>query len=81
VARFNSSLINAGTFKINGSTLETRADVALVPKFTDGSATFRYSFSRDTLVLTGMSVLSPDGVLHPVYAGGGHIVNKLVRAR
>lgn len=80
VARFNASLVNAGTFKVSGSTLETHADVALIPKFTGGIATFLYSFSKDTLVLTGTSVLSPDGMLHPVYAGGGHIVNKLVRA-
>jgi hypothetical protein len=80
VARFNSSLMNAGTFKISGSTLETHADIALVPKFTGGIATFRFSFSRDTLVLNGTGVGSVDGVQAPIYASGGHVVNKLVRA-
>jgi virginiamycin A acetyltransferase len=38
------------------------------------------SMSGDTFILTGTNVLSVDGVQHPVYAGGGRIVNKLVRA-
>lgn len=81
IARFNASLFNGGTYKISGSVLETRADVAQVPMFTSGSATFRMAFSADTLVLTGINVVSVDGVQHPLYAGGGHVVNKLVKAR
>jgi hypothetical protein len=81
VVRYNQSLINAGTYTISDSLLVTRADFALVPKFVGGSATFRYVLSADTLTLTGLSVLSSDGILHPTYASGAHGVNKLVRVK
>jgi hypothetical protein len=81
IARFNQTLINAGTYSTSDSLLVTHAEFAWAPKFTGGSATFRYTFSRDTLVLTGVSVVSTDKVLHPTYAGGGHIINKLVKAQ
>jgi hypothetical protein len=81
VARFNQSLINAGTYTLSDSLLIMHASFALSPKFIAGTATFRYMLSGDTLTLTGVSVLSADGVLHPTYASGAHGVNKLVKAK
>ncbi len=52
VSRFNQSLINSGTYKFSDSLLVTRAEFALVPKFVNGTASFRYNFSGDTLILT-----------------------------
>ena len=81
VIRFNQTLVNAGTYTITDSVLETSAEFALSPKFVKGTASFRYFFSGDTLILIGIHVLSPDGVLHPMYAAGSHGVNKLVRIK
>ena len=81
VARFNQTLINAGTYTVSDSLLITHAQFALTPKFTNGTATFRCTLSGDSLTLTGLSVVSADGVLHPIYAGGAHIVNKLVKVQ
>jgi len=81
VARFNQTLINAGTYTISDSLLITYAEFAMSPKFVGGSATFRYKMSGDSLFLIGRNVLSADGMLHPIYTSGAHIVNKLVRIK
>ena len=81
VVRFNSTLINAGTYEFADSHLVTHAQFALQPKFVGGSATFRVIMSGDTLVLSGTNVLAADNTQHPTYAAGAHIVSKLVPAR
>ena len=81
VARFNSSLVNTGRYTVTGSILEMHPQLALYPKFVGGTASFRYSFSGDTLVLTGITVESPDGVRLPLYVQGGHTVSKLIRVK
>jgi hypothetical protein len=81
VARFNSSLVNAGTYKVTNSLLVTHALFALAPKFVGGEATFRYESKGDTLILNGVNVLSADSVPLPFYENGGHIITTLVRVK
>ncbi|GGD71099.1 hypothetical protein GCM10011514_39000 [Emticicia aquatilis] len=77
--RFNQSIINTGTFELKDSILTTKALLAMNPMFVNGLAKFKCSFSGDTLILTGLSVTSSDKIPHPIYAGGSHIVNKLLK--
>jgi hypothetical protein len=81
LARMNQSIVNTGTYQVKDSILTTRASFAMNPLFVNGLAKFKCSFSRDTLILTGLSVSSSDNISHPVYAGGSHIVSKLVKMR
>jgi hypothetical protein len=79
VNRFNQSIVNTGTYKTDKSILTTKANFAMNPMFTNGTATFNCSLLKDTLILTGTSVNSVDGVKHPAYANGQYFVNKLVK--
>jgi hypothetical protein len=81
LSRFNQSIINTGTFELQDSILTTKATFAMNPMFTNGLAKFKCSFRGDTLILTGLSVYSSDKVPHPIYAGGSHIVNKLLKIK
>lgn len=81
LSRFNQSLVNAGTFELKGDQLAMHADYAQNPMFVGGTARYRCSMAGDTLVLTGLSVNAVNEVPNPVYANGGYIVTKMVRAR
>ena len=80
--RFNQSIINTGTFTLKDSILTTNAIFAMTPMFSNGGvAKFRCSFSGDTLVLKGLSVVSSENIAHPAYANGLYFVSKLLRIR
>lgn len=79
ISRFNNVLVNSGTYEMKGSLLTMHARFALVPMFVNGEAKYTYHFSGDTLVLRGLDVSSEAHVSHPVYAGGGYIITKLMR--
>lgn len=79
LARINQSIVNGGTYELNDSILTTKASFAINPMFVNGIAKFKYAFTEDTLVLTGISLFSSDNIPHPLYASGAHIVNKLVK--
>jgi hypothetical protein len=80
--RFNQSIINTGTFTLKDSTLTTKSIFAMTPMFSDGGvAKFKCSFSGDTLILRGLSVVSSEKISHPAYAGGLYFVSKLLRNR
>jgi len=81
LSRLNQTIVNDGTFELVDSILYTKAVFAMNPMFVDGLAKFKCSFNGDTLILTGVSLASSENILHPVYAGGSHIVNKLVSAK
>ncbi|MFN8288837.1 MAG: hypothetical protein U0U70_01145 [Chitinophagaceae bacterium] len=81
LARANQSIVNAGSYTMNGETLQTKALFAMSPMFVNGTATFTCSFKNDILILSGSNVISSDNVPNPVYAAGSHIVNKLVRTQ
>lgn len=77
--RFNQSIINTGTFTLTDTILTTKATFAMNPMFTDGLAKFKCSFSGDTLILRGLSVVSSENIPNPVYARGSYFVSKLLR--
>ena len=78
--RFNQSIINTGTFTLKDSILTTNAVFAMTPMFSDGGvAKFKCSFSGDTLILKGLSVVSSEDIAHPAYANGSYFVSKLLR--
>jgi hypothetical protein len=80
--RFNQSIINTGTFTVKDSILITKAVFAMTPMFSNGGvAKFRCSFSGDTLILRGLSVVSSDNISHPAYANGSYFVSKLLRMK
>lgn len=79
LTRFNQSIINTGTFELKDSILTTKANMAMSIMFTNGIAKFKCSFSGDTLVLRGLSVVSSENIAHPAYANGTHFVSKLVK--
>jgi hypothetical protein len=79
LTRFNQSIINTGTFELRDSILTTKANMAMSVMFTNGVAKFRCSFSGDTLVLRGLSVVSSENIAHPAYANGAYFVSKLVK--
>ena len=80
--RFNQSIVNTGTFELKDSILTTKATFAMTPMFSNGGvAKFKCSFSGDTLILRGLSVVSSDNISHPAYAGGSYFVSKLLRVR
>jgi hypothetical protein len=79
--RLNQTIVNSGTYVIKDSILTTKALFALNPMFVNGIARFKCSFNKDTLVLTGLGVFSPDNIPNPLYANGLHIVNKLVKIK
>ena len=78
--RFNQSIINTGTFTLKDSILTTKASFAMTPMFSNGGvAKFKCSFSSDTLILRGLSVVSSENIAHPAYANGSYFVSKLLR--
>ena len=80
LSRFNQSIVNTGTFTLKDSILTTKAIFAMTPMFSDGGvAKFKCSFSGDTLILRGLSVVSSENIAHPAYANGLHFVSKLLR--
>lgn len=79
LARMDKTIINTGTYDLKGTLLTTRANLALNPMFTNGTATFACSLAKDTLVLTGLTVVSANNIPNPVYAGGAHFVTRLVK--
>lgn len=81
LSRFNQSVINAGIFDIQDSTLTTKAEFAMHPMFTKGMAEFKCSFIKDTLILKGIKVVSPENIANPVYARGSYFVSKLVKIK
>lgn len=81
LARMNQTIVNTGTYHQKGSLLTTKASFGLNPMFTNGTATFSCSMSKDTLVLKGLSVFSAGQIAHPVYASGAHFVTRLVKTK
>jgi hypothetical protein len=80
--RFNQSIINTGTFTLKDSILTTKAELAMTSMFSNGGvAKFKCSFSGDTLVLRGLSVVSSENIAHPAYANGLYFVTKLVKKK
>jgi len=79
VARFGSVIVNAGSYRLNGSQLDARPLFALAPEFVGGEGVFSYAFTADTLDLTWRRSVAFDGLEYP--SRGTVTLLRLVRAR
>jgi hypothetical protein len=78
VARFSSLIVNAGSYRLDGSRLDAKPLFALAPEFVDGEGVFSFAFAADTLDLTWEQSIAFDGLEYP--SGGTVILLRLVRA-
>jgi hypothetical protein len=78
IKRFNSLIINSGTYEIEGSTITMYPVVARIPDLMGGKQIGEYHIENDTMQLKLVDEYSFDGVQAPWVAGGG-ITLTLVR--
>ena len=78
IKRFNSLIINSGTYEIKDSTLTTYPVVARIPELMGGEQLCEYRLESDTMWLKFVDEYSFDGIQAPWVASGG-IVLTLVR--
>jgi len=79
IERFDSLVVNAGTYETEGNTLIAHPVVARIPEFMGGKFICEYHVERDSMILKFVDEYSFDGVQAPWVAGGG-ITLTLVRA-
>lgn len=77
--RYNSLLVNSGTYSIEDSILEIQPIFALVPEFVGGIGKFDYALYNDTLELDWKVILSTDSVPDPYTSQGYHFKYEFVR--
>ena len=78
IERFDSLVVNSGTYKVDGSTLTTHPIVARIPDFVGGKLICDYRIENDIMQLKFLDEYSFDGVQAPWVASGGLILT-LVR--
>lgn len=78
IERFDSMVVNAGTYEIEGSTLTVHPVVARIPGFVGGKLICEFHVDRDTMKLRFIDEYSYDGVQAPWVKSGGHVLT-LVR--
>ena len=71
IARFNSLIVNAGSYEIKGSTLTAHPVVARMPDFVGGSLTCEVRIEKNTMWLKFVDEYSFDGVQAPWVKEGG----------
>ena len=81
LARYNSLLVNAGTYTLTDTTLSIHPVFALVPEFSSGFGKFNYILSGDTLLLDWIKIVSADDIQDPWTAQGYHYKYWFVRRR
>jgi hypothetical protein len=69
--RFNSLIVNSGTYDVEGSTLTMYPVVARVPDLVGGKQICEYSIDKDTMRLKFVDEYSFDSVQAPWVASGG----------
>jgi hypothetical protein len=79
VARFGSVIVNAGSYRLDGSRIDARPLFALAPEFVDGEGVFSFAFKADTLELTWERSVAFDGLEYP--SGGTVTLLRLVRIK
>ena len=72
---------NAGTYKLEGSTLTTHLTFAKTPHYAGGTGTFDFAMSGDNMTLDWKMLTSPDGVRSPGFAEGNRVIFTLARAK
>ena len=78
IDRFDSLVVNAGTYEIEGNILIANPLVARIPDFMGGKLICEYYLEEDTMTLRFVDEYSFDGVQAPWVASGG-LTLKLVR--
>jgi hypothetical protein len=71
IARFNSLVVNAGTYDTQGSTLTAHPVVARIPDFVGGKLICDFRIENNTLWLKFVDEYSFDGVQAPWVKEGG----------
>jgi hypothetical protein len=74
INRFDSMVINAGTYEVNGSVLTAHPVVARIPDFMGGKLICEYHVERNTMRLNFFDEYSFDGVQAPWVASGGLVL-------
>lgn len=69
VAQYESIIVNAGTYEINGSTVTFRPMIAKSPGFVGGQQTSTFRVQGDTLILSQNRIVAADGASPPEAAG------------
>lgn len=78
IERFNSLVVNSGTYEIEGNTLIAHPVIARIPDFMGGKLICEYHIEKETMRLKFVDEYSFDGVQAPWVKSGGLIL-KLVR--
>lgn len=71
IERFNSLIVNAGSYEVEGSTLTAHPVVARIPDFVGGKLICEYRIENETMWLKFLDEYSFDGVQAPWVKGGG----------
>lgn len=79
INRFDSLVVNAGTYEIDGAKLTAHPVVARIPDFIGGKLICEFNVDNDVMRLKFVDEYSFDGVQAPWVASGGLIL-KLVRS-
>jgi hypothetical protein len=74
IERFNSMVVNSGTYKVKGNTLIAHPVVARIPDFMNGKLLCEYHIEEDTMRLEFVDEYSFDGVQAPWVASGGLVL-------
>ena len=78
IERFDSLVVNSGTYEVEGNRLTAHPIVARIPEFVGGKLICEYHVENDTMQLKFIDEYSYDGVQAPWVATGGLILT-LVR--
>ena len=79
IERYNSFVVNSGTYEITDSTLTVHPIVARVPEFMGGMLLCEYHVVEDTLLLNMIDEYSYDGIQAPWVANDNGLMLTLVR--
>ncbi|UCF65120.1 MAG: lipocalin-like domain-containing protein [bacterium] len=79
IERYNSLVVNSGTYKLLGSHLTAFPVVARVPEFMGGRLVCEYKVEEDTLRLKLIDEYSYDNVQAPWVASGNGLILTLAR--
>ena len=79
IRRFNSLVVNSGTYEIKGSILTAHPIVARIPEFVGGKLICEYRLENDTMRLAFIDEYSYDGIQAPWVTSGSGLILKLVR--
>jgi len=65
LAQFQSFIVNAGTYSVDGSTITFRPSIARAPEFVGGQATAEFEIAGDVLTLRYQTIVSAGGANAP----------------